>query len=122
MWREVTSPVGLLRGALHPKRRAQTPPRSSGQLADQASETIDRHLIHQIASGNVDALGELFDRHGQLCWTVARKLTRDAWIADEAVHNTFLTVWRHTPDLADESVLPRLIALTYHNSVALRTS
>ncbi len=47
-------------------------------------------LLTRIAAGNVQALGELYDRHARMLYQFALALTRSRDVAEEVVQNTFL--------------------------------
>ncbi len=47
-------------------------------------------LLTRIAAGDVQALGELYDRHARMLYQFALALTRSRDVAEEVVQNTFL--------------------------------
>ncbi len=47
-------------------------------------------LLTRIAAGNVQALGELYDRHARMLYQFALALTRSRDVAEEVVQNTLL--------------------------------
>jgi RNA polymerase sigma-70 factor (ECF subfamily) len=55
---------------------------------------FDEDLLAAIARGQLEALGDLFDRHGRLALALAYRLCGDWDLAEEAVQEAFLTVWR----------------------------
>jgi RNA polymerase sigma-70 factor, ECF subfamily len=60
----------------------------------QASQATDAELIGLVAHGEEPALRELFDRHSAWLLLRLRRRTADIDLATEAVHDTFLAVWR----------------------------
>ena len=53
----------------------------------------DADLVREVADGSHDALAELYDRHVDGVFAAARRITRDRQLAEEAVQETFLTLW-----------------------------
>jgi RNA polymerase sigma-70 factor (ECF subfamily) len=51
-------------------------------------------VIHRLAEGNQDALGELYDRYAGLVNGVALRIVRDAADAEDVVQAVFLQAWR----------------------------
>lgn len=63
----------------------------------------DHELWQQVRRGNAEALGLLFERHGQSVYGYCFRLTGDSGAADELLSATFLEVWQRrgamrTPD------------------------
>jgi RNA polymerase sigma-70 factor, ECF subfamily len=54
----------------------------------------DAALIAAVARGDAAALDQLFLRHRRAAFGVAFALLRDPHAAEDAVHDTFLSVWR----------------------------
>lgn len=54
----------------------------------------DEALIRSIAVGDELALGELYDRFGTAAYRLALRVVRDPGLAEEAVQDAFLSVWR----------------------------
>jgi RNA polymerase sigma-70 factor (ECF subfamily) len=61
--------------------------------AEPAAVT-DEQLIDSLAAGDELALGALYDRLGGLAYGLARRVARDSALAEEAVQEAFLAVWR----------------------------
>ena len=51
-------------------------------------------LLSRLAEGDENALRELFDRHGTLAYRLAFRITRSHVLAEEAVQEAFLELWR----------------------------
>ena len=47
-----------------------------------------------IGNGSLAALGELYDRVGGSAYRLALAVVRDGRLAEDVVHDAFLTVWR----------------------------
>jgi RNA polymerase sigma-70 factor (ECF subfamily) len=55
-----------------------------------APPTTDHELMQRLASGQLGALGELYDRYQAPLRTFLARATRDAHDVDDLVHATFL--------------------------------
>ena len=54
----------------------------------------DHDLIAACAEGDEQALGSLYDRFGKVAYGLALRVLRDPDLAEDAVQEAFLTVWR----------------------------
>jgi len=54
----------------------------------------DEALVALVARGGADALGELYDRVGRVAYGIAFRILRDERLAEDAVQEGFLAVWR----------------------------
>ena len=82
--------------------------------AARASATADDALSSRIWSGDVDALGELFDRHGAAALNTAGALFGSQTIAEDVVHDAFVSVWTEIGafDSDGEALASWVLALT----------
>ncbi|MCO6449237.1 MAG: sigma-70 family RNA polymerase sigma factor [Caldilineales bacterium] len=79
----------------------------------------DESLLRQIAHGNSDALGELYDRYARLVFSVAFNAVSDTRIAEEIAQEVFLQVWRNAGSYsADKAkVATWLTSMTRYRSI-----
>ncbi len=70
--------------------RARLP--SAGRVEPAA--VTDQELIASLATGDELALGQLYDRFGGAAYGLARRIVRDGGLAEDAVQEAFLSVWR----------------------------
>jgi RNA polymerase sigma factor (sigma-70 family) len=54
----------------------------------------DAELLGACSGGDERALGSLYDRYGKLAYGVALRVLRDPGLAEDAVQDAFLAVWR----------------------------
>jgi RNA polymerase sigma-70 factor (ECF subfamily) len=54
----------------------------------------DEALVALVARGDESALGELYDRVGRVAYGIAFRILRDDRLAEDAVQEGFLAVWR----------------------------
>lgn len=80
---EVT-PVLALGGR---RRRRQAMSRGLAHLSDEA-------LVALVARADEDALSELYERFGRVAYGLALRVVRDPALAEDAVQDGFLAVWR----------------------------
>lgn len=81
-----------------------------------ASSTIipsDVELIDAVSRGDEQALALLYDRHGALLYSFSLQMSGDRQLAEEAVQNAFLSVWRSadTFDVGRSSLTTWLVAI-----------
>jgi RNA polymerase sigma factor (sigma-70 family) len=81
------------------------PPVASRDLAHLSDES----LLSLVASSDDQALAELYDRFGRLAYGLALRILRDEALAQDAVQEAFLAVWRS----ADRFLAERAKASTW---------
>lgn len=86
--------------------------------ADTGTAT-DAQLWARLRDRDREALGELFDRHGNAVYNFAFRRTASWSLAEEVVQATFLTTWRGARDrrlgpLQHPSALPWLLGVAGH--------
>jgi RNA polymerase sigma factor (sigma-70 family) len=55
----------------------------------------DEALVALLERGEEVALAELYDRYGQVAYSLAYRMLRNETLAEDAVQEAFLTVWRN---------------------------
>src|SRR4029077_13283009 len=55
----------------------------------------DRALVERMARGEERALGELYDRHGEMTYSLALAIARERADAEEVVADAFGQAWRN---------------------------
>jgi RNA polymerase sigma factor (sigma-70 family) len=72
----------------------------------------DEELLEAIASGDEVALGALYDRYGRVAYGVASRVLRDQTLAEDAVQEAFLALWRSADAYRRERAKPATWILT----------
>jgi RNA polymerase sigma factor (sigma-70 family) len=70
-------------------------PRDLAHLSDEA-------LVALAARAEESALAELYDRHGRVAYGLALRILRDPALAEDAVQEAFLGVWRSAATFVPE--------------------
>jgi RNA polymerase sigma-70 factor (ECF subfamily) len=98
-------------------RGPATPPSSPPAAGPQAPE--DRALVALVAAGDAGALEALYERYGRACYSLARRILVDEQLAQDAVQEVFLTVWRDASrfDAARGGFSSWLLSMTHHKAV-----
>jgi RNA polymerase sigma factor (sigma-70 family) len=55
----------------------------------------DEALVALLERGQEDALAELYDRYGHIAYSLAYRMLRNETLAEDAVQEAFLTIWRN---------------------------
>ena len=63
-------------------------------MSSEAPQRTDEALVEAVARADEDALGELYDRFGKVAYGLAYKILQDAALAEDAVQEAFLQIWR----------------------------
>ena len=63
-------------------------------MRSQLAHLSEEALVALVARGDQTALAELYDRVGRTAYGLAFRVLRDSRLAEDAVQEAFLTVWR----------------------------
>src|SRR4029453_15965438 len=69
-------------------------PSSEQPMRQPAPQRPGGGLVEAVARADEDALGELYDRFGKVAYGLAYKVLQDAALAEDAVQEAFLQIWR----------------------------
>ena len=61
---------------------------------DIAGAEADRQIVRRMAGGDHHALGELYDRHARLLYSLALRIVRERADAEDVLQEAFAQVWR----------------------------
>jgi RNA polymerase sigma factor (sigma-70 family) len=79
---------------LAPAAHPHAPIRQDDRALPRHTHLSDEALIALVARGDDSALGELYDRVGRVAYGIAYRILRDERLAEDAVQEGFLAVWR----------------------------
>jgi RNA polymerase sigma factor (sigma-70 family) len=102
--------------------RSRTPDRGSGgstAIAPEGPEFRDRELIRRIGAGDEDAFRSLFRSFAPNALSLAQRVVRQPFLAEEIVQEVFLAVWRSPNAYEPErgSVKSWLLGMVHHRAV-----
>ena len=85
------------------------------------ADVSDASLVGRCAGGDHDALAELYDRYGSPAYGLALRIVRDAGLAEDAVQDAFLALWRGAArfDATRAKASTWLLSLVHHKAVDL---
>jgi RNA polymerase sigma-70 factor (ECF subfamily) len=66
------------------------------------SGSSDAELIQRLQARDPEALAAVYDRYGQLAYSLIIRITRDEGIAEDLVQELFLRVWNHAREFNRE--------------------
>jgi RNA polymerase sigma factor (sigma-70 family) len=78
----------------------------------QHAHLSDEALVALVARGDENALGELYDRIGRIAFGLAVRILRDEQLAEDAVQEGFLAVWRSAAGFRADRAKARTWILT----------
>ena len=82
------------------------------EAAGERDSTSDEQVLEAVGHGDHDALGVLYDRFGRLAYGLAFRILRDQALAEDAVQEAFLAVWRSADAYKRERAKPSTWILT----------
>jgi RNA polymerase sigma-70 factor, ECF subfamily len=62
---------------------------------------MERELVERAMHGDEEAFDMLVERVGDSMYSIARRILRDASLAEDATQQALLEAWRHLPQLRD---------------------
>jgi RNA polymerase sigma factor (sigma-70 family) len=77
-------------------------PQRAATMRSQFAHLSDEALVAVVARGDENALAELYDRVGRMAYGLAFRVLRDAKLAEDAVQEGFLAVWRKAASFSPE--------------------
>jgi RNA polymerase sigma factor (sigma-70 family) len=79
----------------------------------------DNGLIALCARGDRDALAALYDRYGRAAYSLAWRILQDPGLAEDAVQEAFLAVWKQAARFDARRARPStwLLAVVHHRAV-----
>ena len=92
---------------------------SASSAGPGAAGLDDRALVARVVEGDGGALEALYERYGRACYSLARRILVDEQLAQDAVQEVFLTVWRDASrfDAARGGFSSWLLSMTHHKAV-----
>jgi len=81
-------------GATPVLRSAAPAPPPVRSMRKDLAHLSDEALVALVARGDETALGELYDRVGRVAYGIAFRIVRDDRLAEDAVQEGFLAMWR----------------------------
>ena len=111
--RHETAPSSLLEALGARASREEVP------VTDDLAETRDRDLVQRIRRGDGEAFRGLFGRYSPSAMSLARRVVRQPFLAEEIVQEAFLAVWRNPGgyDPQRGSVRAWLMGMVHHRAV-----
>jgi RNA polymerase sigma-70 factor, ECF subfamily len=91
------------------------------EMRGEAADRSEDALLTQVARGDEAALGEVYDRFGRVAYGLALRIIRDERLAEDAVQEAFLAVWRQAAsfDPARASARTWVLTLVHRRAVDL---
>ncbi len=92
---------------------------SSRLRVTSPADEADRAVLVRLADGELDALGDLYDRYKTMAYSIAYRITNDATLAEDVVQEAFLGAWRNAARYVEGrgSVKTWLLAIVHHRAI-----
>ena len=99
--------------------RAETSGSAVPAAASSYDGLDDRALVARVTEGDGGALEALYARYGRACYGLARRILVDEQLAQDAVQEVFLAVWRDASrfDASRGGFSTWLLTMTHHKAV-----
>ena len=78
-----------------------------------AAQLSDEALLAAVARSDEAALAELYDRFGRMAYGLALRVLRDSALAEDAVQDAFLNVWRSAENFRADRAKASTWVLTF---------
>jgi RNA polymerase sigma factor (sigma-70 family) len=93
----------------------------SGSPGASRADLDDSGLVELVGRADPDALAVLYQRHASACYGMARRITANQTLAEDAVQEAFTGFWRNPAAYApgQGSVRGWLLGLVHHKAVDL---
>ncbi len=100
---------------MEPTAPSREPSRSMSSPVDDA----DRAVLARVATGDLAALEELYDRYRTMAYSLAFRITADPAAAEDVVQDAFLGVWRNVSRYAEGrgTVRTWFLSIVHHRAV-----
>jgi RNA polymerase sigma-70 factor, ECF subfamily len=87
--------------------------------ASTRADDADRAVLGRLADGELDALGDLYDRYKTMAFSIAYRITNDGPLAEDVVQEAFLGAWRNAARYVEGkgSVKTWLLAIVHHRAI-----
>jgi RNA polymerase sigma-70 factor (ECF subfamily) len=88
-------------------------------LSQPKSDDTDHELINRVQLQDEKALGQLYDRHSRLVYSVALRLLRCPSTAEDVLQEVFMQIWRTPPQVReiDKSLRGWIAAVSRNRSL-----
>jgi RNA polymerase sigma factor (sigma-70 family) len=86
--------------------------RGGGEAAGDLGHLSDEALLALVSRSDNAALAELYDRYGRAAYGLAVRILRDPALAEDAVQDAFLGVWRSAGGFRGDRAKPSTWILT----------
>jgi len=83
------------------------------------ADDADRAVLGRIATGDLDALEELYDRYKTMAYSIALRITGEPALAEDVVQEAFLGAWRNAARYVEGrgSVKTWLLSIVHHRAI-----